>query len=302
VAAVAELRAAVAAGPVARPHVVVHVAVSVDGATTGFAPDIGRFYELARTWHEDVTLTGADTILAQEEALAAQPGPGPADGGPLLAVVDGRRRVRAWRALRDAGHWSAVVALRCRAGGGDGQGALAKEPGAQTDGEPCAQTDGEPCAQIDGEPCAQIDGEPCAQIDGEPCAQTDAGPDAGSDSASDAVDELVVGEGRVDLGAALSALGTRGAKVVRVDSGGLLTGALLRAGLVDEISLLVHPCLATAADGPAPDGPAPDGPTADGPAPTAHHWFGASPPPASALRLVSAETFDDALVWLRYRC
>lgn len=70
----AELRAAVAAERVARPYVVVHVAVSVDGATTGFAPDIGRFYDLARTWREDVTLAGADTILAQEEVLAAQPG------------------------------------------------------------------------------------------------------------------------------------------------------------------------------------------------------------------------------------
>jgi 2,5-diamino-6-(ribosylamino)-4(3H)-pyrimidinone 5'-phosphate reductase len=30
---------------------------------------------------------------------------------------------------------------------------------------------------------------------------------------------------------------------VRVDSGGTLNGVLLRAGLVDEVSLLVHPCL-----------------------------------------------------------
>ena len=30
---------------------------------------------------------------------------------------------------------------------------------------------------------------------------------------------------------------------MRVDSGGALNGALLRAGLVDEISLLVHPVL-----------------------------------------------------------
>ena len=47
-----------------RPHVVVHVAVSLDGATTGFDPDVERFYELARMWREDVTLVGADTILA----------------------------------------------------------------------------------------------------------------------------------------------------------------------------------------------------------------------------------------------
>jgi 2,5-diamino-6-(ribosylamino)-4(3H)-pyrimidinone 5'-phosphate reductase len=81
-----------------RPHVVVHVAVSLDGATTGFDPDVGRFYELARTWREDVTLVGADTILAQQEALAAVPRPGPAPDGPLLAVVDGRARVARRRA------------------------------------------------------------------------------------------------------------------------------------------------------------------------------------------------------------
>jgi 2,5-diamino-6-(ribosylamino)-4(3H)-pyrimidinone 5'-phosphate reductase len=214
-----------AAVPVSRPHVVVHVAVSVDGATTGFAPDIARFYELARTWREDVTLTGADTILVQEPALEAQPGPGPADGGPLLAVVDSRRRVRAWQALRDAGHWSAVVALRSRAGGADGGAAL---------------------------------------------------------------EELVLGDDRVDLGAALDAFARRGAKVVRVDSGGSLTGALLRARLVDEISLLVHPCLTAPPDSTAPES-------------VVRRWYGSNPPSTAALRLAGAETFDGGVVWLRYR-
>jgi 2,5-diamino-6-(ribosylamino)-4(3H)-pyrimidinone 5'-phosphate reductase len=94
------------------PYVVVHVAVSLDGATTGFDADAGRFYELVPTWQEDVTLAGADTILAQQDALAVAPRPGPAADGPLLAVVDGRRRVQQWEALRDCGHWSDVIALR----------------------------------------------------------------------------------------------------------------------------------------------------------------------------------------------
>ena len=98
-----------------RPHVVVHVAVSLDGATTGFEPDVGRFYAIAGTWREDVTLAGADTILAQEKALADAPLPGPAADGPLLAVVDGRGRVRQWEALRDCGHWSGVLALHAAA-------------------------------------------------------------------------------------------------------------------------------------------------------------------------------------------
>ena len=95
-----------------RPYVVVHVAVSLDGATGGFEPNVGAFYELGNAFDEDVTLVGADTILAQEEALAGAPRPGPTKDAPLLAVVDSRGRVSAWEALRDCGHWSDVVALR----------------------------------------------------------------------------------------------------------------------------------------------------------------------------------------------
>ncbi|MFD0856075.1 dihydrofolate reductase family protein [Actinomadura adrarensis] len=95
------------------PQVVAHVAVSLEGATTGFQPDLGTFYELAGTFGEDVTLVGADTILAQESTLATAPRPGPAQGGPLLAVVDGKARVSEWDALREVGHWSDVLALHC---------------------------------------------------------------------------------------------------------------------------------------------------------------------------------------------
>lgn len=95
-----------------RPLVILHAAVSLDGSTAGFEPDVGRFHELAATWHEDVTLAGADTILAQESALAeAAERPGPAPDGPTLAIVDGRGRVSAWQALLDAGYWSRVVAV-----------------------------------------------------------------------------------------------------------------------------------------------------------------------------------------------
>lgn len=89
---------------------VAHVAVSIDGSTVGFEPDVARFYALAETWNEDVTLVGADTILVQEDSLTRGPGPNP--DGPVLAVVDSRHRVSRWDDLRDAGHWSDVVALR----------------------------------------------------------------------------------------------------------------------------------------------------------------------------------------------
>jgi 2,5-diamino-6-(ribosylamino)-4(3H)-pyrimidinone 5'-phosphate reductase len=205
--------------PVDRPYVVAHVAVSVEGATDGFDPDPGRFYALAATWSEDLTLVGSGTILAQEPALAATPGPGPAPDGPLLAVVDGRARVRQWAALRDAGHWSEVVALHAEA----------------TPPRP-----------------------------------------AGRD-----VPEMVVGTDRVDLAAALHAFARRGVEVVRVDSGGTLIGALLGRGLLDEISLLVHPVLAGERG--------------------TRRWHGDGPPPAGAVDLIGSDTMDGGLAWLRYR-
>jgi 2,5-diamino-6-(ribosylamino)-4(3H)-pyrimidinone 5'-phosphate reductase len=206
--------------PASRPHVVVHVAVSLDGATTGFEPDVGCFYTLARTWREDVTLAGADTILAQEKALADAPRPGPAADGPLLAVVDGKGRIRQWDALRDCGHWSDVVALRAAA--------------------------------------------------------------TPADAGDRHVREIVTGGERVDLAAALEALGDReGARVVRVDSGGALIGALLGCGLVDEVSLLVHPCLVAAEEN--------------------HAWHGSAPVPALALEPLASDRLDGGLAWLRYR-
>jgi 2,5-diamino-6-(ribosylamino)-4(3H)-pyrimidinone 5'-phosphate reductase len=94
------------------------------------------------------------------------------------------------------------------------------------------------------------------------------------------VREIVAGTDRVDLSAALAALGDRhGARVVRVDSGGALVGALLAAGLLDELSLLVHPCLAGAGE--------------------TRRWHGAAPP--AELSLLAAEPLDGGLAWLRYR-
>jgi len=59
-----------------------------------------------------------------------------------------------------------------------------------------------------------------------------------------AIPFLVTGEDRVDLRAALEKLHDRhGVRTVRVDSGGALNGALLRAGLVAEVSVLLHPQL-----------------------------------------------------------
>ncbi|WP_371401049.1 dihydrofolate reductase family protein [Kribbella sp. NBC_00662] len=92
-------------------HVVAQLAVSLDGVASGFDVDLARFYALASLWQEEVTLIGADTILAQEADVLAAPRRGPRAEGPLLAVVDSRARVHSWNSLRDLGYWSDVLAL-----------------------------------------------------------------------------------------------------------------------------------------------------------------------------------------------
>jgi 2,5-diamino-6-(ribosylamino)-4(3H)-pyrimidinone 5'-phosphate reductase len=101
-------------------------------------------------------------------------------------------------------------------------------------------------------------------------------------------DALVAGDARVDLRAALELLAAeRGVTRVRVDSGGALIGALLAAGLVHEVSLMVYPLLAGGAEEHtfnrlvAPDGA---------------RGIAVSP----ALSLVGADRLDDGVVRLRY--
>ncbi len=50
-------------------------------------------------------------------------------------------------------------------------------------------------------------------------------------------------EGRIDLGAMLDVLGTRGINEVHVEAGAKLNGALLAAGLGDELVIYLAPCL-----------------------------------------------------------
>ena len=103
--------------------------------------------------------------------------------------------------------------------------------------------------------------------------------------AGQGVTVLATGGDRVDLRTALELLNERyGAQTVRVDSGGALSGALLRAGLVHAVSVLLEPVLV---GGATP------------------RTFVRGPDPASFadvahLRLTGFERFDDGLVWLRY--
>ncbi|HOK55549.1 MAG TPA: RibD family protein [Armatimonadota bacterium] len=99
------------------------------------------------------------------------------------------------------------------------------------------------------------------------------------------IDWITAGEDKVDLKAALEELGSRyGVKVVRADSGGRLNGALLRAGLVSEVSVLFSPYLVGGIT-PKSIFAAPDLESEEG---------------IIQLKLLAVETLDDSVVWVRY--
>jgi len=59
------------------------------------------------------------------------------------------------------------------------------------------------------------------------------------------IDTIRTGSDRIDMRAALEALNRDyGVKTIRVDSGGTLNSVLLHEGLVDEVSVLIHPFIA----------------------------------------------------------
>ena len=97
---------------------------------------------------------------------------------------------------------------------------------------------------------------------------------------------IIAGSDHVDLRATLEELNTRfGVQSVRVDSGGILNGTLLRAGLVDEVSILINHCLVGGTSPRtyfvAPDLTSPEGVT--------------------RLRLIHFEQVQENIVWLKYQ-
>ncbi len=120
------------------------------------------------------------------------------------------------------------------------------------------------------------------------------------------VDFIVAGEDHVDLGAALLELNRRyGVKVVRVDAGGTLNRELLSRGLIDEISILICPCLVGGQRHKSLFPPAEGGEKAAN-----SHGKGASASgnqgvqddsdEATPLRLMQVERLEGNTIWLRY--
>lgn len=103
----------------------------------------------------------------------------------------------------------------------------------------------------------------------------------------DGVSYIFAGERELDLALALRKVGGElGVKRLLLEGGGVINGAMLRAGLVDEISLILCPAV--------------DGVTGANCLFDSVPGDGAGPAPLGALKLLSCAPRDSGAVWLRY--
>jgi len=105
---------------------------------------------------------------------------------------------------------------------------------------------------------------------------------------ADGVSYLFAGADGTDLDVAMDVLGEAfGIETILLEGGGITNGAFLKAGLIDEISLLVYPGI----DGLAG-------------VPSIFEFLGADddrPAAGKALRHFGTETLEGGVVWLRYK-
>jgi 2,5-diamino-6-(ribosylamino)-4(3H)-pyrimidinone 5'-phosphate reductase len=98
------------------------------------------------------------------------------------------------------------------------------------------------------------------------------------------IEYIIAGEEKIDLRKAIQTLNKKyKTKTIRVDGGGILNGALLMEGLVDEVSVLIHPALV---GGPNPR--------------TINNTPTISDKPIK-LNLISCEKQRGGLYWMRYK-
>ncbi len=104
----------------------------------------------------------------------------------------------------------------------------------------------------------------------------------------DGVSYIFAGEDEIDLALALETLNRElGIKRLLVEGGGGANGAFLRAGLIDEISLVVCPTVDGAKGAPSVF--------------DSGEQEAGRPAPVHAMELTSSEVLDRGAVWLRYR-
>ena len=131
----------------------------------------------------------------------------------------------------------------------------------------------------------------CAEIDNDPLVVvlTESVSDAHlAGLRSDGVSYIFAGEEEIDLGLLLEVLHRElGLKQLLVNGGGVVNGAFLREGLIDEISLAVFPAIDGAQGAPCVF-------DSTGVA------SGASAPVRS-VTLESSQTLEGGAVWLRYK-
>ncbi len=213
-------------------HVIVHNSVSVDGRVEGVAADIALHYEVAATFDPDVHLAGSGTILAAEAEVDDQQAPDPPRDEP--DAPDPPR-----------GHPEAPNPPHDEPDAPDPPRDEPDAPDPPRD-EP---DDGRPLlAVVDSRgrvrSWAALRQAPFWRDRMVALCSHATPADHLERLAALHVDRIVVGQRTVDLAAALSALERDyGATRILVDSGGTLNGVLLRAGLVDEVSLLIQPQL-----------------------------------------------------------
>jgi len=104
---------------------------------------------------------------------------------------------------------------------------------------------------------------------------------------ADGVSYIFAGKAEVDLAAALETLNRElGIERIMLEGGGGANGALLRAGLIDELSLVICPVIDGSTGGPIVFN---SGDTDLGPA------------PIESMTLVSHDVLEGGAMWLRYR-
>ena len=227
-----------------RPHVVVYNEVSIDGRVVGFDTDPSRYYRLGFRWRSDAILMGSTTALAF--------GPPEPVAEQLLALAPPDRLpvVPGFESLVTEPRPLLVVPdsrgiVRCW------HHALAQPWYRSVVVLLSRRTPADYRRYLDRR----------------------------------GIEHLEAGDDRVDLAHALDRLATtHGVSSVRTDGGGALNGALLTAGLVDEIALLLDPVVSSDPDGQR---------LVALPHPTA--------PGGIRLRLDDVERFDDGALLLRYR-